>query len=206
MLSTRSKNVGNPAIESPSQQDIHRSRTDQWHGTTGDSAITDNVNDAIVRAERPCRCCPSSGCSSRSRSLLGPHPASQTPTRFHLGTLESSPPRDWAATVRFIRASIRSPCFQLPFQHRHQSRPSRIAGRRHNFGQVSLPKNRFSLSQLNWNNGSYSLRMPCSRSSFRCSIRFGKVSGAEPYFRQRSWLSGISSSYCSDRTAATDRA
>jgi hypothetical protein len=35
---------------------------------------------------------------------------------------------------------------------------------------------------------------------------FGEVSGIEPRSRQRSWLCGISSSYCNDRTAATDRA
>jgi hypothetical protein len=40
---------------------------------------------------------------------------------------------------------------------------------------LSLPKIRFSLSQLNLNDGSYSLRMPCLGSSSRCSTRFGKV-------------------------------
>jgi hypothetical protein len=39
---------------------------------------------------------------------------------------------------------------------------------------LSLPKTRCSLSQLSLNDGSY-LRMPCSRSSSRCSTRFGKV-------------------------------
>jgi|SRR6516162_676340 hypothetical protein len=39
-----------------------------------------------------------------------------------------------------------------------------------------------------------------------CSTRFGKVSGADPCSKQSSWLSGISSSSCTDRTAATDRA
>jgi len=73
-------------------------------------------------------------------------------------------------------------------------------------GILSLPEIRFSLSQLNLNDGSYSLRMPCLRSSSRCSTRFGKVSGIEPRSKQRSWLSGISSSYCNDRTAASDRA
>ena|SRR5215469_573645 len=46
------------------------------------------------------------------------------------------------------------------------------------FIHVLLPvpiKIPFSLSQLNLNAGSDSLRMPCSRSSFRCSTRFGKA-------------------------------
>jgi len=72
--------------------------------------------------------------------------------------------------------------------------------------EVSLLKTRFSLSQLNLNDGNDSLQMPCSRSSSRCSTRFGRVSGIEACSMQRSWLSGISSSYCNDRTAATDRA
>jgi len=39
-----------------------------------------------------------------------------------------------------------------------------------------------------------------------CSTRFDKVSGIEPRSKQRSWLSGISSSYCNDRTADANRA
>ena len=38
------------------------------------------------------------------------------------------------------------------------------------------------------------------------SVRFDKVSGTEPRSKQRSWLSGISSSYCNDRTAEADSA
>jgi hypothetical protein len=47
-----------------------------------------------------------------------------------------------------------------------------------------LPKSGFSLSQLNLNDSTYCLRMPCSRSSSRCSIRFDKVSEIEPCFTQ----------------------
>jgi hypothetical protein len=41
--------------------------------------------------------------------------------------------------------------------------------------EVSLLKTRFSLSQLNLNDGNDSLQMPCSRSSSRCSTRFGSL-------------------------------
>ena len=47
-----------------------------------------------------------------------------------------------------------------------------------------LPKSGFSLSQLNLNDSTYCLRMPCSRSPSRCSIRFHKVSEIEPCFTQ----------------------
>ena len=47
--------------------------------------------------------------------------------------------------------------------------------------EVSLLKTRFSLSQLNLNDGNDSLQMPCSRSPSRCSTRFPRgLSGGCP--------------------------
>ena len=94
---------------------------------------------------------------------------------------------------------VSSPISQTPSAHPETIESQIVA-------YLCLPKIQFSLSRLNLNDGSYSLRMSCSRSSPRCSTRFGKVSGIELCSKQRSWLSAISSSYCNDRTATADRA
>jgi hypothetical protein len=65
---------------------------------------------------------------------------------------------------------VSSPISQTPSAHPETIESQIVA-------YLCLPKIQFSLSRLNLNDGSYSLRMSCSRSSPRCSTRFGKVSG-----------------------------
>jgi len=55
-----------------------------------------------------------------------------------------------------------------------------------------LTKKSVLVEPVELNDGNYSVRMPCSPSSSRGSIRFGKVSGIKPCSKQRAWLSAIS--------------
>ena len=67
---------------------------------------------------------------------------------------------------------VSSPISQTPSAHPETIESQIVA-------YLCLPKIQFSLSRLNLNDGSYSLRMQCSRSSSRCSIRFGSTRSPE---------------------------